>query len=151
MSWEIVGLVILAALLVTIVAVTVRRSMLSRTGAIDVSWRLTMTPDGRGWILGQGQYHGNELRLYRSFSPVPGAARRLRRDSLALGHRRPAEGTELDLLPEDVVIVRGTHDGTTLELALSEASLTGLKSWLESLPPGSRSSSGLFHRGTHRS
>ena len=36
-----------------------------------------------------------------------------------------------------------------IELALSEEALTGLRSWLESLPPATRSVR-LFHRGIRK-
>jgi hypothetical protein len=70
----------------------------------------------------------------------------LHRSSLKLGDRRGPVGTEPDLLPVDSVIVRCTDGGTQIELALREEALTGLRSWLESLPPATRSVR-LFHRG----
>ncbi|HZM66915.1 MAG TPA: DUF2550 domain-containing protein [Nakamurella sp.] len=147
---QILGLVMLIALVLAIVVIAVRRSVLARSGAIDVCWRRSLTPDGRGWVLGQGRYHENEFLLYRSFSPLPGAARKLHRGTLVLGERRQPVGTEPDLLPRDAVIRRCTDGGTTFELALSEEALTGLRSWLESLPPGTRSAPGLFHRGIRK-
>jgi hypothetical protein len=45
--------------------------------------------------------------------------------------------------------VRCTDGGSQLELALSEEALTGLRSWLESLPPATRSVK-LFHRGVRK-
>ena len=143
------GLAILVVVVLAIVVITVRRSALTRSGAIDVCWRRDLTPDGRGWVLGQGRFRDNELLLYRSFSPLPGAARKLHRNSLTLGARRGAVGTEPDLLPVDAVIVRCTDGGTQIELALGEEALTGLRSWLESLPPATRSVK-LFHRGIRK-
>jgi hypothetical protein len=87
--------------------------------------------------------------LYRAFSPLPGAAKRLRRESLKLGSRRAAVGTEPDLLPLNAVIVRCTDGGGDIELALAEEALTGLRSWLESIPPATRSVR-LFHRGVRK-
>jgi len=144
------GLAILVVVVLAIIVIAARRSALSRSGAIDVCWRRTLTPDGRGWVLGQGRFHDNEFLLYRSFSPLPGAARRLRREALRLGEQRPLVATEPDLLPVDSVIVRCTDGGAPLELALREEALTGLRSWLESLPPATRSVR-LFHRGVKKS
>ena len=144
------GLAVLVVLVLAIIVIAARRSALSRSGAIDICWRRTLTPDGRGWVLGQGRFHDNEFLLYRSFSPLPGAARRLNRESLRLGERRQLIATEPDLLPLDSVIVRCTDGGTPLELALREEALTGLHSWLESLPPATRSVR-LFHRGVKKS
>lgn len=144
------GLAILVVVVLAIIVIAVRRSVLTRAGAIDICWRRTLTADGRGWVLGQGRYRDNEFLLYRSFSPLPGAARRLHRESLQLGDRRPLVGTEPDLLPVDSVIVRCTDGGSPIELALRDEALTGLRSWLESRPPATRSVR-LFHRGVKKS
>jgi hypothetical protein len=143
------GVAILVVVVLAIVMIAVRRSMLGRAGAIDICWRRSRSSDGNGWVLGQGRFRDNEFLLYRSFSPWPGAARTLHRGSLKLGGRRPRVGTEPDLLPVDAVIVRCTDGGTQIELALSEQALTGLRSWLESLPPATRSVR-LFHRGVKK-
>lgn len=144
-----VGIAFLILVLVAIIMIAVRRSMLARAGAIDVCWRRSRSTDGEGWVLGQGRFRDNGFLLYRSFSPWPGAARTLHRNSLTLGDRRARVGTEPDLLPVDAVIVRCTDGGTHFELALSEQALTGLRSWLESLPPATRSVK-LFHRGVKK-
>jgi Protein of unknown function (DUF2550) len=149
---QLVGLTILIALIVAICVIAVRRSMLARSGGIDMCWRTDLTPGGRGWVLGQGRFHGSDLRLYRSFSPLPIASRVLDREDLALGDRRDPLGTEPDLLPPDAVIVRCTDAGRPLELALAQQALTGLKSWLESLPPATGSPDARFsRRATRRS
>ena len=146
---QFLGLAVLVAVVVSISVIALRRSVLIRSGAIDVSWRSNLRSDGGGWILGQGRYRGTELLLYRAFSPLPGAAKRLHRESLTLGPRRTAVGTEPDLLPPNAVIVRCTDGGSELELALAEEALTGLRSWLESIPPATRSVR-LFHRGVRK-
>jgi len=151
---QILGVLVLVVVVLAIVVIAARRSALTRSGAIDVCWRPSrprgsMTADGRGWVLGQGRFRDNEFLMYRSFSPLPGAARKLRRESLKLGNRRGPVGTEPDLLPVGSVIVRCTDGGGQLELALSEEALTGLRSWLESLPPATRSVK-LFHRGVRK-
>ncbi len=146
---EIVGLVAVLVVVLAIVVIAVRRSALTRSGAIDICWRRDLRPDGRGWVLGQGRFRDNECLLYRSFSPLPGVASKLYRDALKLGDRRAPVGTEPDLLPVDAVIVRCRHGDEQIELALSEEALTGLRSWLESMPPATRSV-GLFHRGMRK-
>lgn len=146
---QLLGLAMLVVVVLSISVIALRRSVLIRSGAIDVSWRSNLRSDGGGWVLGQGRYRGNELLLYRAFSPLPGASKRLRRESLTLGRRRPAVGTEPDLLPVNAVIVRCTDGGSDLELALAEDTLTGLRSWLESMPPATRSVR-LFHRGVRK-
>lgn len=151
---EYIGLALLVAVVLLIALVAFRRVSLTRAGSIDVCWRPAEREAGRGWVLGQGRYRADELDLYRSFSPLPVPSKVLRRNALVLGARRPAEGTELDLLPLDAVIVRCTERsdpgqpesagrgepdrGGEWELALSEAALTGLRSWLESAPSVAR-------------
>ncbi|SDP43268.1 Protein of unknown function [Nakamurella panacisegetis] len=143
MGAEITGLVLLLVLVLCIVAIAVRRSLLTKSGGVDVCWRRLMAADGSGWIFGQGRYRGGALTLYRSFSPLPLASRILRRDRLVLGDRRPLTGTEPDLLPVGSVVVRCIDGSTPMELALSEEAITGLRSWLESVPPATGS---LHHR-----
>ncbi|NNG34156.1 DUF2550 domain-containing protein [Nakamurella aerolata] len=147
---EYIGLALLVAVVLLIAVVAFRRVTLTRSGSIDVCWRPADREIGRGWVLGQGRYQADELDLYRSFSPLPIPSKVLRRNALVLGSRRPAEGTELDLLPLDAVIVRcteravagaepvGEPSSRDWELALSEAALTGLRSWLESAPSVTR-------------
>jgi hypothetical protein len=146
-SAEIIGLALLLVLVLSIVAIAVRRSLLTRSGGVDLCWRKSLAANGSGWIFGQGRYREGELTLYRSFSPLPLASKVLQRDRLALGDRRAPAGTEPDLLPVESVIVRCTDGITPIELALSEEAITGLRSWLESVPPATGSISGRQHGG----
>ncbi len=144
---EIIGLVLLLVLLVSIVAIAVRRSLLTRSGGVDLCWRQTLLPDGSGWTFGQARYREGELILYRSFSPLPLASKILLRDQLTLGERRPLAGTEPDLLPVGSVVLRCTDGTSPIELALTEEAVTGLRSWLESVPPPTGSLDGRPHGG----
>ncbi len=146
-SAEIIGLALLLVLVLSIVAIAVRRSLLTRSGAVDLCWRTSLSPDGSGWTFGQGRYREGEFILYRSFSPLPIASRVLRRDQLMLGTRRLLSGTEPDLLPVGSVVLRCTDGGSPVELALSEDAMTGLRSWLESVPPATGSINGRQHGG----
>ena len=97
-------------------------------------------PDGRGWVLGLGRYREDSLDWYRIFSPlpVPEALLAAQRPHLPLPARaRGAE--EYSLYAGHVVVVCTTPRGE-VELAMSPSSLTGLQSWLEAGPPGSRPS-----------
>lgn len=144
-SAEIIGLALLLVLVLSIIAIAIRRSLLTRSGGVDVCWRTSLQIDGRGWTFGQGRYREGEFILYRSFSPLPMASRVLRRDQLTLGVRRPLAGTEPDLLPVGSVVLRCTDGGAPIELALSEEAITGLRSWLESVPPATGSLNGRGH------
>ncbi len=146
-SAEITGLALLLVLVLSIVAIAVRRSHLTKSGGVDFCWRRSDASDGSGWVFGQGRYREGELTLYRSFSPLPIASKVLQRDRLVLGERRALAGMEPDLLPVGSVVVRCTDGRTPLELALSEEAITGLRSWLESVPPATGSISGRPHGG----
>jgi hypothetical protein len=146
-SAEIAGVALLLVLVASIIAIAFRRLMLTKSGGVDFCWRKSTASDGSGWIFGQGRYREGELTLFRSFSPLPVASKVLRRDRLALGERRPLAGTEPDLLPFGSVVVRCTDGRTPMELALSEEAITGLRSWLESVPPATGSISGRQHGG----
>jgi hypothetical protein len=139
MTAEIIGLALLVVLVLAIVTIAVRRSLLTRSGGVDLCWRKSLRSDGRGWTFGQGRFRERELTLYPSFSPLPIASRVLRRDRLHLGDRRALIGTEPDLLPVGSVVVRCTDGSAPIELALTEEAVTGLRSWLESVPPATGS------------
>src|SRR6195952_3409393 len=86
-SAEIVGFALLLVLVLSIITIAVRRSLLARSGGVDLCWRTSLDLDGRGWTFGQGRYREGAFVLYRSFSPLPIASRVLRRDRLSLGGR----------------------------------------------------------------
>ncbi len=136
---ELAGLVFLVLLLLAIALVVLRRWLFTRSGGVDICWR-TLAPTGSTWTFGQGRYSDASLSLFRSFSPLPIASLVLPRDQVELGMRRSADTGEHDLLPVGAVIVRcmtGPVTPRDLELAMSEEVLTGFRSWLESVPPGS--------------
>ncbi len=126
-------LVLFGALLV------VRRRVLSRHGGtFELSVRAADQPDGRGWVLGLGRYREDSLDWYRIFSPLPVPRRSWRRNDLTfVSYREPHPAEEYSLYAGHVVVVCSTPRGE-VELAMSPSSLTGLQSWLEAGPPGSR-------------
>lgn len=139
-------LVLAVVLVAFVVAIAVRRVLLSRNGGFSLCWRFSTTPDGQGWKFGQGRYEDRGLVLYRSFSPFPWPARILSRRQATLGERRELNALETVVVPEGWVVQRCDDAAGALEIALSEETLTGLRSWAESEPPQTRS----LHR-RHRS
>lgn len=123
------------------VLLVLRRRVLSRHGGtFELSVRDPDQPAGRGWVLGLGRYREDSLEWFRIFSPLPVAKRAWRRNDLTLvSQRLPDEGEEYALYAGSVVVVCATPRGAA-ELAMSPSSLTGLQSWLEAGPPGSRPS-----------
>jgi hypothetical protein len=119
----------------------VRRRVLSRHGGtFELSVREAGQTDERGWVLGLGRYREDSLDWYRIFSPLPVARRSWRRNDLTfVSQREPRGAEEYALYAGHVVVVCATPRGD-VELAMSPSSLTGLQSWLEAGPPGSRPS-----------
>jgi hypothetical protein len=134
------GAVLLVILLFGALLV-VRRRVLSRNGGtFELSVREGGSAEGRGWVLGMGRYRENSLEWFRIFSPLPGPRRTWRRNDLkVLSQREPIGAEEFSLYAGHVVVVCRTPRGEA-ELAMSPSSLTGLQSWLEAGPPGSRPS-----------
>jgi hypothetical protein len=134
------GVVLLVILLFGVLLV-VRRRVLSRNGGtFDLSVREGRSTEGRGWVLGMGRYRENSLEWFRIFSPLPAPRRTWRRNDLMVLSQRDPEGSEeFALYAGHVVVVCRTPRGEA-ELAMSPSSLTGLQSWLEAGPPGSRPS-----------
>lgn len=118
-------------------ALIVRRRLLSRHGGtFELGCRLHTTHPGRGWLLGLGRYSGERLEWFRIFSLSPRPRRVWSRAALSYsGRREPAGAEQMSLYSGHIVVVCTTGDGP-IELAMSEASLTGFQSWLEAGPPG---------------
>lgn len=134
------GAVLLLILLFGLLLV-VRRRLLSRHGGtFELSVRDPHQPKGRGWVLGLGRYREDSLEWFRIFSPLPRAKRTWSRNDLTFeSQREPRRAEEYALYAGHVVVVCSTPTGK-VELAMSPSSLTGLQSWLEAGPPGSRPS-----------
>ncbi len=134
------GVVLLLIILFGIVLVLRRRVLSRHGGTFELSVRDANQPDGRGWVLGLGRYREDSLAWYRIFSPLPVPKRSWRRNDLTfVSQREPRRSEEYSLYAGHVVVICSTPRGE-VELAMSPSSLTGLQSWLEAGPPGSRPS-----------
>lgn len=134
------ALVFVVLLLVPIGFLAARRRWLSRQGGLfDCSLRLSAKTPGAGWALGVARYSGDNLEWYRIFSPSLRPKAIFPRSVSHAGSQRDPDAIEAVTLNDDQRIVfLELNDGRSWELAMSVASLTGLLSWLESAPPGSR-------------
>lgn len=133
---DIIGACLLLVLIYGI-ALIVRRKILSRAGGtFELSFRAREAHPGRGWLLGIGRYTGDTLEWFRIFSLSPRPKRVWERDHLAFAGRRQPEGAEEMSLYAGHVVVACTYRDDHVELAMSEASLTGFQAWLEAGPPG---------------
>jgi len=134
------GAVLLVIVLFGVVLVLRRRVLSRHGGTFELSVRDANQPEGRGWVLGMGRYREDSLDWYRIFSPLPVPKRSWRRNDLTFASQREPRGAEeYALYAGHVVVVCETPKGE-VELAMSPSSLTGLSSWLEAGPPGSRPS-----------
>ena len=134
-AFESVGILLLFVLLL-LGALFVRRLIIARSGAVELSVRLYRARLGRGWALGLARFAGDQLRWYRlfSFSPWPGRVL-TRRELVVVGRRDPSEQETLALMTGSVVL-ECDDGGKPVELAMSGSALTGFLSWLESAAPG---------------
>lgn len=132
---------IFAAFLLVLVliasGIATRRFLLERGGGtVDCGLRRTA---GQGsWRLGVASYQGDQLCWYHQFGVLLRPRLELERRTLTVASRRAATVAEsASLGPGMVAVECEVGDGTRVELAMSEAALTGFLSWLEAAPPGS--------------
>lgn len=136
---EVIAVISIAILLVLALAATVyiRRYLLIRAGAIEMSVRLDVRGRyGWGWAFGVARYHGDELQWFRIFSLSPRPKRSFRRTSLEIIQRRAPEGPETLALLSGAVVLSCVDRGRRVEVAMAPTALTGFLSWLESAAPG---------------
>ena len=146
MAWwlvllDTVGALLLLVLVLGVVLVVRRRVLARHGGTFELSHRARPVSQegrraGRGWVLGLGRYSGETLEWFRIFSLSPRPKRVWARDLLEYAGRRSPAGAEEMSLYDGHVVASCQYDGEPLEIAMSEASLTGFQSWLESGPPG---------------
>ena len=128
-----------AAFLVIVVlaagVIAVRRILLDRGGG---TVECGLRRPGGSWRLGVAAYRLDELRWYQAFGVVLSPSEVLDRGTLAVVSRRQASPAEVASLGDGTVVVecRGGNGGGPVELAMSEAALTGFLAWLEAAPPG---------------
>jgi Protein of unknown function (DUF2550) len=113
-----------------------RRMLLDRGGGTVACG---LRRPGGTWRLGVAAYRGDELRWYDSFGVLLSPEEVLSRRVLSVASRRPAEPAEAARLGRGMVVVscEAGEELATVDLAMSEAALTGFLAWLESAPPGS--------------
>ena len=133
---ELVGVVLLLAVLAVAVALVVRRVQLLRGGGVDVSLRRRVVRGATGWHVGVGRYRGDELCWFRHTSLWPGPTVVVDRTLLEIVDRRVPTEAEVDAIPAAGVVLRCRTPARTVELAMAPGVLTGFLAWLEATPPG---------------
>jgi hypothetical protein len=149
MGWvlDVLGVVIVCAMLLLLGFASRRHWITREGGTFDCSMRLTARHAephaGRGWALGLGRYVGDELQWFRVFSLSLRPKRVLNRRRLeAVRHRRPVGNEPLVTYAGHVIVDLVTDTGQPVELAMTEDALTGLLAWLEAAAPGTQAYSG---------
>jgi hypothetical protein len=133
---ELVGSILLLAVLALVAALVVRRVQLLRGGGVDVSLRRRVVRGGAGWHVGVGRYRGDELCWFRLTSLWPGPTVVVDRTLLEIVDRRVPTEAEVDAIPAAGVVLRCRTPARTLEIAMAPGVLTGFLAWLEATPPG---------------
>jgi Protein of unknown function (DUF2550) len=155
---------LLVILIVAAASIAARRFLLERGGGtVECGLRKGSGP----WRLGLASYQREELRWFGIFGLSMRPAEVFPRRDLTVVARRPPSDAEAASLGPGMIVVEckigedgsqlgaagsgggaagsgggaagsgGAAGGGTVELALGEAALTGLLSWLEAAPPGS--------------
>ncbi|MGE5137297.1 MAG: DUF2550 domain-containing protein [Gemmatimonadota bacterium] len=131
--WLFAAFLVLVVLAAGVIAV--RRILLDRGGGtVDCGLRRP----GGSWRLGVAAYRLDELRWYQAFGVRLSPSEVLDRGTLSVVSRRQASPDETASLGEGTVVVecRGGNGDGSVELAMSDAALTGFLAWLEAAPPG---------------
>lgn len=137
------GLGLVGALAVLALAfLFVRRRLLSRPGG-TFECSVRMQPPGkagaaasaRGWTLGLGRYSDDHLEWFRTFSFSLRPKHTFSRGLTVLTRRKPQGAEAFSLHGGHVVVAARLDSGQTVELAMSEGSLTGFMAWTEAAPP----------------
>ena len=116
---------------------TDRRAFLSMMAGAAAAPGFAMAQSGGGKLLVYASV-GPELRWYDAFGVLLRPRAVFARRALSVESRRPADAWESASLGQGLVVVecRTAECGGPVELAMSEAALTGFLAWLESAPPG---------------
>jgi Protein of unknown function (DUF2550) len=121
--------------------IAARRYLLERGGGtVDCGLRRVAGPGS--WRPGVASYQGDQLYWYHQFSFLLRPQVILERRTLIVASRRPASPAENAALGAGLCVVeckvgQDGDEGDSVELAMSEAALTGFLAWLEAAPPGS--------------
>jgi hypothetical protein len=134
-AWIFAAFLLILVLIAT--GIAGRRFLLERGGGtVDCGLRRVA---GEGtWRPGVAAYSGDQFRWYHQFSVVLRPQAILERRTLNVAARRRATPAETAALGPGLFVVECEVGGqVSVELAMSEAALTGFLSWLEAAPPGS--------------
>lgn len=127
---------VVAIPVLAVLALVVRRRLLTRDAGFDMCVRVRRDSAARGWAFGVARYEGDALLWFRTFSVWPRPSREFRRDALQVLGRREATEAERIAMPTGHVVVECLDDSRAVDLTMTEPALTGMLAWKESAPPG---------------
>jgi hypothetical protein len=117
--------------------IAARRFLLERGGG-TVDCGLRRVAGEGAWRPGVAAYSGDQFCWYHQFSVLLRPQAILERRTLTVASRRMAGPAESAALGAGLFVVEcKVGQGDSVELAMSEAALTGFLAWLEAAPPGS--------------
>jgi Protein of unknown function (DUF2550) len=132
---------VLILILLAAVGIAVRRLALERGGGtVECALRRASAEETwLPWHLGVARYQRDELRWHRVFGVLLRPDEALARSGLVVVSRRLPDAAETVRLGAETRIVccHESPPAAPVELAMSEAALTGFLAWLEAAPPGS--------------
>jgi hypothetical protein len=135
-AWVFAAFLLLLVLLAS--GIAARRFLLERRGGtVDCGLR---RPAGQGsWRMGVAAYQRDDLQWYHLFGVLLRPEAVLGRRTLSVVSRRAPAAAEASSLGPGLIVVECAvcGAGDRVELAMSEAALTGFLAWLEAAPPGS--------------
>jgi hypothetical protein len=129
-------LIILVVLLAAFVAVFLYRLAVLRRGGTAAILRVTPAPGDTGWRHGVIRYGEGSLVFFKLSSLRPGPDSRIDRQGIEVAGRRSPEGSEFDIMSEEIIILSVKDRGSSYEIALDGGALTAFLSWVESRPSG---------------
>jgi Protein of unknown function (DUF2550) len=133
---------IVVLVLLVVVAMVLRRSVLVHRGAtMHCGLRRDIAKPSRAWQTGMARYTNEDLEWFRFLSLRYQPNSTFVRRSIEIVGRRYPRGAELLAVPHGTVAITCnviTRHGSAreIELAMSEAAVTGFLAWIESSAPG---------------
>ena len=126
--------VLLVAVLLSFVAIQLRRALLFRRGATVAC---ALRPQDRlAWTGGVARFDPDALRAYRIVGIGLRPYAELSRTGLAVGDRRAPSDVERRVLMADPVVVKLRIGADHMEMAVCHETLPGLLAWIEGRPVG---------------
>ncbi|MCX5043541.1 DUF2550 domain-containing protein [Aldersonia sp. NBC_00410] len=129
-------LIILVVLLAYFAGASLYRLVMLRRGGTAALVRTLPNGAGHGWRHGLIRYGEGALVFFKLSSLRLGPDSRLHRSSIVVVERRSPEGSEHDLMTDEVAIIEVRDADGSYEIGLDRGALTAFLSWVESRPSG---------------